>query len=67
MHSQIRKQTKMSPFVRAHIPFRKRPPVVVTVVCAFCEIIVEIGLLPIKYRSFCGENLSYPCIPFYSN
>ena len=31
------------------------------------EIIVEIGLLPIKCRSFCGGNLSYPCIPFYSN
>lgn len=31
------------------------------------EIIVEIGLLPIKSESFCRENLSYPCIPFYSN
>lgn len=31
------------------------------------EIIVEIGLLPIKTESFCRENLSYPCIPFYSN
>lgn len=39
----------------------------VTVVCALCEIIVEIGLLPVKYRSFCGENLSHPCIAFYSN
>lgn len=31
------------------------------------EIIVEIGLLPVKCRSFCGENLSHPCIPFYNN
>lgn len=31
------------------------------------EIIVEIGLLPVKCRSFCGENLSHPCIPFYGN
>lgn len=31
------------------------------------EIIVEIGSLPVKCRSFCGGNLSYLCIPFYSN
>lgn len=28
---------------------------------------METGLLPVKRRSFCGENPSHPCIPSYSD